>query len=122
MNKRAMKIWIGCIYLVVAVFVGAAGFSALRTWYYIYNGFQPNMAPQMFIIFSPVLAMPIAILALLIHSIFSRFFKFDAYWQWTLAGLSYSVVLLGLITPWLLLIPLLLNPITWQLFIRWKVP
>jgi hypothetical protein len=111
-----MKTWAGCICLVVAVFMGAAVFSGLRTWYYIHSGLTPNMAPQMFIIFSPVLAAPISFLALLIHIIFRRFFQLDAYWKWFLAGISYSSVLLGLITPWLFLIPLIFNPINYRLF------
>jgi len=65
----------------------------------------------MFVVFSPVLAAPIAVIAFLVHVIFANYFKFDTYWKWFLSGISYASLVLGLIDPWLLLIPLVVNPI-----------
>lgn len=113
-----MKSWLGYIWLVVAIFLGSAAFSGLRTLNYIYKGLQPNMAPQMFILFSPVLAAPVALVTLLIHIVFYRYFKFDSFWKWFLPGISYSSLLLGLISPWLLIIPLVLNPISLKLIVN----
>ena len=107
-----MKTWTGCVLLVIATFVGAAAFSAVRMFLYKAEGLQPNMAPEMFVIFSPVLALPIALVAVLIHAIFAGRFAFSKPWQWLGAGIAYSALLLGLISPWLLIIPLALNPIT----------
>lgn len=107
-----MKTWIGCILLAVSTFVGAAMFSALRVVLYKALGEQPNMAPEMFIVFSPVLAAPIAIVVVLIHALFLKKFEFERAWQWVGSGVAYSTLLLGLISPWLLIVPLALNPIT----------
>lgn len=106
-----MNKWLGGGCLVAAVFVGSAIFSGVRTYLYIYKGLQPNMAPQMFVIFSPILAAPIAVIALAAHIAFANYFRFDTYWKWLLSGISYSSILLVLISPWLLLIPLIFNPI-----------
>ena len=110
-----MKTWEGCALMVVAIFVGSALFSGLDTIVYKVKGLQPNMAPEMFIIFSPVLALPIALGAVLLHAIFAKFFGFSRWSQWCWAGIAYASVLLGLISPWLLLIPLILNPLTLRL-------
>ena len=107
-----MKILKGCAILTVSIFVGAAFFSAVRTMMYNAAGLQPNMGAEMFILFSPLLGAPIAIVAVIIHSWFAGFFRFSSGWQWAYAGASYSSILLGLISPGLLLIPLLANPIT----------
>ena len=78
-------------------------------------GAQPNMGPEMFLVFSPIVAAPVAALAAAAHLIFARFFAFRSGWQWASAGTMYSMVLLGLISPWLLLGPILVNPITLRL-------
>jgi len=80
----------------------------------MYNaaGLQPNMAAEMFILVSPLLAAPIAVVAVMVHSWYAGYFGFRSGWQWAYAGLSYSSILLGLISPGLLLVPLLANPIT----------
>ena len=106
-----MNKWLGGGCLIAAVFLGSALFSGIRVYYYIYMGFQPNMGPGMFVVFSPVLAAPIAVIAFLVHVIFANYFKFDTCWKWFLSGISYASLLLGLIDPWLLLIPLVFNPI-----------
>ena len=103
--------WLGGGCLVAAVFLGSALFSGIRTYIYIYQGLQPHMGPGMFVIASPILAAPIALIAFVAHLTFANFFKFDRYWKWFLSGISYSSILLGLIDPWLLLIPLIFNPI-----------
>ena len=107
-----MKTWIGCILLAVSIFVGSAMFSALRMVLYKALGEQPNMAPEMFIVFSPVLAAPIVIIAVLVHALFAKKFEFEGAWKWIGSGVAYSTLLLGLISPWLLIVPLTVNPIT----------
>lgn len=107
-----MKAWVGCLWLVLAVFIGGALFSGVRTLYYIVAELHPNIGPQMFIAVSPILSAPIALIATLVHVLFRSEFGYDAYWKWFIAGISYSSILLGLISPWLLLIPIALNPVT----------
>jgi hypothetical protein len=109
---EAMKTWIGCILLAVSTFVGAALFSALRVVLYKTLSEQPNMAPEMFIVFSPVLAAPIVFVVVIVHALFAKKFEFKGTWQWIGSGLAYSTLLLGLISPWLLIVPLAINPIT----------
>jgi len=103
--------WLGGGCLIAAVFLGSALFSGIRVYYYIYMGFQPNMGPEILVIMSPILAAPIAVIAFLVHVIFANYFKFDTCWKWFLSGISYASLFLGLIDPWLLLIPLVFNPI-----------
>jgi len=111
------KTW-GLIWMTLSVFVGAVIFSSLRTLQYILNDYHPNIAPGMFIILSPVLALPIALVAIMLNAIFARYLLLDAYWKWVLSGVAYSSILLGLISPWLLLIPLLLNPFSIVSFVK----
>jgi hypothetical protein len=96
--------------------IGSALWSALRTLVYIIEGRQPNMGPELFILFSPVLAVPIVIAAGIIHVAMTRYFAYQRWWQWALAGVMYSSILLGLISPWLLLVPLVFNPIVLRAF------
>lgn len=110
-----MQQWRGIVAMIAGIFVGAAGFSAIRTIYYIAQGAQPNIAPQMFIVFSPILAFPITVAAVVLHAIFNKFLTFDRYWKWFLAGISYSSIVLGLISPWLLFIFVILNPVVIKL-------
>jgi hypothetical protein len=105
-------------FMIMGIFLGAILFSGIRTWYYIYKGFQPNIAPQMFIIFSPVLGALISVIALGIHGILGHYLNFNGYWKWFLAGISYSSVLLCLISPWLLLFPVIFNPVSLILFFK----
>ena len=111
-----MRTWTGPVLLVIATFLGSAAFSAIRMFIYKAEGLQPNMAPEMFIVFSPVLALPIALIGVLIHIVFARRFGFSRPWQWFAAGVAYSTLVLGLINPWLLVVPLVLNPVTLRLF------
>ena len=113
-----MKTWTGCVLLVVATFLGAALFSAIRTALYHAEGLHSNMAPEMFIVFSPVLALPIAVVAVLIHSVFANRFRYSNAWQWFFSGIAYSSLLIGLINPWLLVIPLMVNPITLRIILK----
>ena len=108
---------IGVIWLAAGAVAGSAVWSALRTLMYVVEGRQPNMGPELFILFSPVLALPIAIGAGILHLIMHRYFAYRHWWQWMLAGAMYSSVLLGLISPWLLLVPLVINPIVFRAFI-----
>jgi len=95
----------------LAAAASAVAFSILRTLYYSWAGLRPEMSPMMFIVFSPILALTFAALAVVI--------EFGLSLIWTRAlnarplfiGASYSTVLLGLIQPWLLVACVLANPI-----------
>lgn len=101
----------GILWLALGTFLGSALCSALRTLTYHSEGRQPNMAPELFIVFSPILALPIVLLAGIVHVLAHRYFGYRHGWQWALAGAMYSSIMLGLISPWLLLVPLVVNPI-----------
>ncbi len=103
---------LGFLGIALGAIVGSAVWSALRTWTYILEGRQPNMGPELFVLFSPVLAIPIALAAGIGHVLAHKYFAYRHWWQWVVAGLMYSTVLLGLVSPWLLLIPAVINPIT----------
>jgi hypothetical protein len=89
-------------YLIVGVFVGAISCAIVRVAQYKLNGLQPNMAPEMFILFAPVLALPIALVALIAHFAMRASFTYRRDSHWFLAGVAYASVLLLLVTPWLL--------------------
>jgi hypothetical protein len=88
--------------LVGGVFVGAIGCPILRVIQYKLNDWQPNMAPEMFVIFAPVLALPIALFAPAAHFAMRATYGYQRDSYWFLAGIAYSTVFLLLITPWLL--------------------
>jgi tellurite resistance protein TehA-like permease len=121
-----MKFFYALCIMISGVFIGAVLFSSMRVWFYIYQGIQPNMAPQMFILFSPIMGVLISVPAILLQVVFRKIINFNSYWKWFLAGLSYSSVLLGLITPWLLAVFILLNPLSLkllkELYLHFKDP
>ena len=106
-----MSRMMGVLWIAIGVIAGSALWSALRTLQYVIEGRQPDMGPGLFILFSPILALPIVIVAGALHLIMRRYFAYLYWWQWALAGAMYSSVLLGLISPWLLVFPLFVNPI-----------
>lgn len=97
--------------LAIGVFVGAAASSGLRTMIYVLGDRQPDMGPQLFILFSPILGAPIAGIALALHLAARKWFAYDRYWKWFAAGCGWGAILLVLVTPWLgLTAALLVNP------------
>jgi hypothetical protein len=98
--------------LVLGVFIGTLCCAVLRVLQYKIRGWEPNMAPEMFILFAPVLACPVAVVALIAHFTFRSTFVYATSSQWLVAGLCYSSVFLLLITPWLFLVVILLNVFT----------
>jgi len=106
-----MSLWRGALALVIGAMIGSVAFSALRTWWYNHLGLRPNMAPEMFILLAPILAIPIATFALLVHLVGRRWFAYESIWSWFGAGISYATVLLALISPWFLLVTAFVNPV-----------
>jgi hypothetical protein len=88
--------------LLGGVFVGAIGCSILRVMQYKLNDWQPNVAPEMFVVLAPVLALPIALIALAAHFAIRATYAYRQDSHWVLAGIAYSTIYLLLITPWLL--------------------
>jgi hypothetical protein len=115
-----VRTWRGVLVLIIGVYLGALAFTALSSWYYMYSGLylEMEMGPQMFVVFSPILATPIVIIVLLIHIPMSRYFNYDRYWKWFLAGISYSSVFLAIISLWLLMVPIVLNPFSLKFIAR----
>jgi hypothetical protein len=106
-----MTIFRGCSYLSIGAISGALLWSVLRVIQYKVEDLRPNMAPEIFVIIAPVLAIPLAVVACLLHAYFSRWFAYSRGWHWFAAGIAYSTVFLGLVDPWLLLVPLIANPV-----------
>jgi len=97
------NLWVGCTILALAVLIGVVVVSAFRMAIYKTTGTQPNMGPEMFLVFAPVVAVPIAAAGLLLHVVARRWFSFHSAWQWAAAGFTYSLVSLVLIDAWLVL-------------------
>jgi len=74
----------------------------------------PRMGPEVFLLFAPILAAPIALVALAIHFVARGRFAIRSDGELVLAGLPYSAMLLGLISPWLLALVPLLHPWFWR--------
>ena len=88
--------------LIAGIFVGAIAFSFLRVLQYKYAGSQPDMAPEMFVLFSPILSIPIVLLAVIIHFLLRSRFTYKNIFSWFLAGIAYSSIFLLLIAFWFL--------------------
>jgi hypothetical protein len=84
------------------VFAGTVFWSVLRLMQYKILALQPNMAPEMFVLFAPVLAVPIALISLAVHIFIRKSFSYPTYALWFVAGVCYSSIFLLLISPWLL--------------------
>lgn len=106
-----MKTWKGLVILVASVFFGVLLWSTIRMLMYKIAGLQPNMGPELFVLFAPLVAAPIALVALVIHLLLLKFFSYRTALPWFLSGVSYSSFVLGEIHEWLLLIPILTTPL-----------
>ena len=77
----------------------------------IADGRQPNMGSELFMLFSPVVAPPIVIMAAIVHLLAHKYLAYRYWWQWVSAGVAYSGVLLELVSPWLLLLVAIFAPL-----------
>lgn len=110
------------VVLVVMTYAGAILWTALRVAVHRLTIPYPHMGPEVFFLFAPVLATPIAVLGVVFHLATSRRWCLRGYHDFALAGLSYSAVLLVLISPWLIFIVLLLHPWLWRFLSREPAP
>lgn len=81
------------------------------------------MAPQMAFFFFPVLMLPLLVAAFVGYFVQGLMaYKPTLFIHCVLTGLGYSTICFALITPWLLIFSLLLNPIviTFAMIIRSK--
>ena len=105
--------WKSSMWLIAGVFIGAILFSAMRTSIYYLKGAQPNMAAEMFIVFAPILSLPIVIITVVIHVLLRRKIRFNSP-QWLFAGMCYSSVFLLLISPWLIFLVVTTYILMWR--------
>jgi len=92
--------------------LGSEVSAVARVIYYEQYGLMPNIGPQIGYIMYPILVTPISIFAIIIQIIFHKFFAYQSYFQWGLAGLSWGLIFLVLVTPWLAILFLVFNPVS----------
>jgi len=114
---------IGLLILTGGVIVGALMAAAIRHLVYVNSGWEPNVHPGMGYITFPLLALPLAVCALLLHVALRRFFAYVHAWQWLLAGIAYGLWFVAFLEPSFLVLALLLNPLTFQcaLIVRTRI-
>ena len=101
----------------IGVVVGTLICSILRVAYYFAADIQPEMSPMMFIFFIPVVTLAILIPTQISEWLLSRFWwRPNSFGRAILIGCSYSFVLLALISPWLLILLAVTNPISLRYF------
>lgn len=101
--------------LFVGVIAGALVAAAIRHLVYVIGGWEPNVHPGMAYYAFPVLALPLALLATLVHAMLRRFFAYAHGWQWLLAGFAYGLWFLAFLGPVFLLLVVVLNPVVARL-------
>jgi hypothetical protein len=114
-----MKNWKGYLLLALGVVGGTILVGVIRLIAYKAANVQPNMAPEIYFVFAPVLAMPILVGSIIVHVLFSKYFDYKTGSAWFFSGLSYASFLLYLISDLLLIVPILTNPAL-VLFLRRK--
>jgi hypothetical protein len=78
-----------------------------------------EMHPAIGLFFVPILCAPIFLITSLLHIVLRRFFGYDQWIQWLVAGAMYSLVMLLIVGGWwMLLVPAAVNPITLRLLER----
>lgn len=106
----------GSLVLLVGVLVGALAAAAIRHLVYVSDGWQPNVHPGMAYYAFPVLALPLALLAMLVHIALRRSFAYAHGWQWLLAGFAYGLWFLAFLGPVFFVLVAILNPLAVRLF------
>jgi hypothetical protein len=80
--------------------------------YYLAAQVQSEMSPMMFIVFAPIVALPVFALALVIELFLTKvWWRPKTAVQGFTLGLSYSLVLLWLLHPLLVVVAVVANPI-----------
>jgi len=103
--------------IAVGVFCGTVALSALRVLYYLSADIRPEMSPMMFLLFSPLVATAILVISIPLELLLNRLiFRPATTLHAVVLGLSYTTVLLGLISTWGLLCLLVFNPVCVRLF------
>jgi hypothetical protein len=97
-------------WMVIGCLGGSVVAAAIRTMYYHARDLQPAVAPEMGFIMFPVLAIPLALVALILHMVLHRFFAYKSGRQWFLAGACYGLWFLAFVGPYLLVVPIFANP------------
>lgn len=110
------------IFLISGILAGTIFFSVIRTVYYLHKGYQPNLSPYMFIIFSPIVGLLFSAIGLVIELIVKKSMKmtYSSYKEAFVVGISYTTVQVLLIDKFLLFIFLIVNPITSHIFFKSK--
>ena len=76
------------------------------------SGVQREMRSAVGLLFVPVLALPLAIVACLIHAVARRWFKYASWRDWVGAGFLHALLFVVFTSPWLLVLPLFINVVT----------
>jgi hypothetical protein len=75
-----------------------------------------NMHPGIAFVMLPFLLTPLLLIICAIHLVLSKFFHYKNSYEWACAGFLYSLVFLFFLWPWLIVIPVILNPFSVRLF------
>lgn len=94
--------WVSLLLIWVGILIGAVMCAAVRIMQYNFLGTHPNMAPEMFMVFAPILALPLLIVSIIVHALFHRKTKSAISFNWLLVGGCYSVIFLLLVSFWFL--------------------
>jgi hypothetical protein len=76
------------------------------------SGVQREMGPAVGFLFVPILALPVIALACVVHVVANKWFVYQTWRDWVSAGVLYALIFLAFTSLWLLVIPLVVNPIT----------
>jgi hypothetical protein len=75
-----------------------------------------NMHPGIAFVMLPFLLTPLLLIVCATHLVLSKFFHYKNSYEWACAGFLYSLVFLFFLWPWLIIIPVILNPFSARLF------
>src|SRR5262245_50738927 len=106
-----MSNWVGALWLMFGGICGAEIVAVLRVFYYHALELRPNIAPEMGLLYFPLLAVPLLLIVATLHVFLRVFFDYRSRLNWFLAGVWHAMLLLCLIDNRLLALSLLLNPI-----------
>jgi hypothetical protein len=74
-----------------------------------------NMHPSIAFVMLPFLLVPLLLVVCAIHVVLRNFFRYETSRDWAFAGILYALFFLFFLWPWLIIIPVILNPFSVRL-------
>lgn len=111
-TTRQVVLLNGLLLMSVALTCSAAVVFSLHVASDEFFGVQREMRSAVGLFFVPILALPLVLITSFVHLAAKTWFDYKTWREWISAGVLYALLFLVFVSPWLLVVPLVVNPIS----------